>query len=221
MNMLKAVPYDAIKKNQRAYDIMLLREQQGKTLAAIAKEYGVSPNRIREIYNRQKRKQARLYIVRIGAGPWEGNRRVDRKGLRAGPGLLSGPGLRLRLSGKGVRGHFNPLPPGGAGGFSGTDTVPAAPKAPDGPGDGGPDCGDAGGGERVLCPDCPALDITRAKARHTYDWYYRQRAMELIQPLMDQARTQEERWEIWNRYLRGSASPKRRYEMLAKELEEE
>lgn len=221
MNMLKAVPYDAIKKNQRAYDIMLLREQQGKTLAAIAKEYGVSPNRIREIYNRQKRKQARLYIVRIAQALGKETVGSIEKVYEQALDCYQDRVYACAYLEKEYGDILTPYRQGEPGASQGLiqSLPPLKPRM------------DQETAARIVemreaesasfAQIARALDITRAKARHTYDWYYRQRAMELIQPLMDQARTQEERWEIWNRYLRGSASPKRRYEMLAKELEEE
>lgn len=217
--MLKDVPYDAIKKNQRAYDIMLLREQQGKTLAAIAKEYGVSPNRIREIYNKQKRKQARLYIVHIaqalGKETVGSIEKVYQQALDCYQDRVYACAYLEREYGD-ILTPYRQGEPGAS-----QELIRSLPPLK-------PQLGQETVARIVEMREVEsasfaqiarALDITRAKARHTYDWYYRQRVMELVQPLMDQARTQEERWEIWNRYLRNNASPKWQYEMLANGLE--
>lgn len=58
--MLKDIPYSELKEDRRAYDIMILRDQYNNTFADIAKEYGISLVRARELYSRIKVKQIRL-----------------------------------------------------------------------------------------------------------------------------------------------------------------
>lgn len=59
------IPYSQLKEDRRAYDIMILRDQYNNTFADIAKEYGISLVRARELYSRVKIKQIRLYIRHI------------------------------------------------------------------------------------------------------------------------------------------------------------
>ena len=40
--MLKEKPYSEVQEDRRAYEMMLLRDQQGKTFTDIAKEYEIS-----------------------------------------------------------------------------------------------------------------------------------------------------------------------------------
>lgn len=63
--MLKDIPYSILKQNERAYDIMLLRDQRYNTFTNIAKEYEISVIRVTQIYNKIKIKQIRLYINHI------------------------------------------------------------------------------------------------------------------------------------------------------------
>ena len=63
--MLKDIAYDELKKNPQAYEIMLLRDQKGKTFTAIASAFQISSSRASQIYNQLKVKQIRLYINHI------------------------------------------------------------------------------------------------------------------------------------------------------------
>lgn len=62
---MKDYPYSSLKENERAYKIMLLRDQCGETVSAIAKEYDLSIARVQQIYRQIKRKQMCLYINHI------------------------------------------------------------------------------------------------------------------------------------------------------------
>ena len=59
--------------------------------------------------------------------------------------------------------------------------------------------------------------ITPEKARHTYEMVYHRKVLEYVEGLQQQAKSWEERMEIWRRYLDGSMSAKRRYERLLAE----
>jgi len=61
MGQLKDIPYSILKEDERAYEVMLLRDQYDNAYSDIAKEYDVSVNRIVTLYNRTKIKQLRLY----------------------------------------------------------------------------------------------------------------------------------------------------------------
>ena len=58
-------PYSVLMKDERAYEIMQLRDQYDNTFTDLAKEYGLSAARVVQLYNRIKLKQVRLYIHHI------------------------------------------------------------------------------------------------------------------------------------------------------------
>jgi len=61
MGQLTNIPYSVLKENERAYEVMLLRDLYGNTYTDIAKEYGVRLTRIIQLYHKSKIKQLRLY----------------------------------------------------------------------------------------------------------------------------------------------------------------
>lgn len=63
--MLKDTPYDVLKQDERAYEIMLLRDQYGNTFTDIATEFRISVTRVSQIYKTLKIKQIRLYINHV------------------------------------------------------------------------------------------------------------------------------------------------------------
>lgn len=62
---MKDIPYSILKQDERAYEIMLLRDQYGNTFTDIARECEISVARVVQIYNKIKIKQIRLYINHI------------------------------------------------------------------------------------------------------------------------------------------------------------
>ena len=56
--------------------------------------------------------------------------------------------------------------------------------------------------------------ITPEKARHTYEMVYHRKVLEYVEGLQQQARTWEERRELWRRYFSGHLSAKTRYENI-------
>ena len=59
-----------------------------------------------------------------------------------------------------------------------------------------------------------AFHITPEKARHTYEMVYHRKVLEYVEGLQQQARTWEERRELWRRYFGGHQSAKTRYENI-------
>ena len=217
--MLEDIPYDTLKEDNRAYDIMLLRDQKGISFAAISKKFSISANRVVQIYNKQKTTQIHLYLrhiaVALGQETTTEIRKVYRQALDCYQDRVYACAYLEREYGD-ILTPYRQGEPGAS-----QELIRSLPPLK-------PQLGQETVARIVEMREVESasfaqiareLDITRAKARHTYDWYYRQRVTELVQPLMDQARTQEERWEIWNRYLRNNASPKWQYEMLANGLE--
>ena len=56
---LKDIPYSILKKDGRAYEIMLLRDQYDNTFTDIAAEFELSVTRVTQIYFRLKVRQIR------------------------------------------------------------------------------------------------------------------------------------------------------------------
>lgn len=63
--MQKDIFYAELKKDQRAYAILLLRDQEGASFTKIAKKFGVSATRAMQKYNEIKMRQSHLYINHI------------------------------------------------------------------------------------------------------------------------------------------------------------
>ena len=62
---MKDIPYSLLKKDGRAYEVMLLRDQYGHTFTDIAKKFNRTATWVSQIYYQQKIKQIRLYINHI------------------------------------------------------------------------------------------------------------------------------------------------------------
>ena len=60
---MKDIEYSELKKNERAYEIMTLKDQNGNTFSDMAKEYGISFVRVRQIYNKQSLKRSKGYLL--------------------------------------------------------------------------------------------------------------------------------------------------------------
>lgn len=65
--MLKDIPYSELKKDGRAYEIMLLRDQENCTFAEIAAKFTISGPRVMEIYRKVLNRKLHLYINHISA----------------------------------------------------------------------------------------------------------------------------------------------------------
>lgn len=65
MKNLTDKPYSKLKENERAYAVMLLRDQYDNSYKDIAKESGVSVSRVVGLYHQVKHKQLRLYALHL------------------------------------------------------------------------------------------------------------------------------------------------------------
>ena len=62
---MKDIPYNVIKQNKKAYQIMLFRDQQNRTFSDVANEYQISQTGALPAYTQIKISQIRLYINHI------------------------------------------------------------------------------------------------------------------------------------------------------------
>ena len=211
------IPYSTLQEDKTGYQILLLREQQNQSVTAIAGQLGVSPARVRQQYTKMKVRQVRLYIRHIAIALGHENtaqvRNVFSTAMECYQNYPYACGYLDKTYGE----------------------ILEAYRA-----------GEPGTPQEMLekLPPCPVklgeeeiarmvtmreeekasfraigreFHITPEKARHTYEMVYHHKVLEYVEGLQQQAKSWEERMEIWRRYLGGSMSAKRRYERLLAE----
>ncbi len=211
------IPYSTLQEDKIGYQILLLREQQNQSFTAIASQLGVSPARVRQQYTKMKVRQVRLYLRHIAIVLGHENtaqvRNVFSTAMDCYQNYPYACGYLDKTYGE----------------------ILEAYRA-----------GEPGTPQEILegLPPCPvklgekevsrivtmreeenasfraigrAFHITPEKARHTYEMVYHHKVLEYVEGLQQQAKSWEERMEIWQRYLGGSMSAKRRYERLLAE----
>lgn len=211
------IPYSTLQEDKTGYQILLLREQQNQSFTAIASQLGVSPARVRQQYTKMKVRQVRLYLRHIAIALGHENtaqvRNVFSTAMDCYQNYPYACGYLDKTYGE----------------------ILEAYRA-----------GEPGTPQEILegLPPCPVklgekevsrivtmreeekasfraigreFHITPEKARHTYEMVYHHKVLEYVEGLQQQAKSWEERMEIWRRYLGGSMSAKRRYERLLAE----
>lgn len=211
------IPYSTLQEDKTGYQILLLREQQNQSFTAIASQLGVSPARVRQQYTKMKVRQVRLYLRHIAIALGHENTAQVRKEFSAAMDCYQNYPYACGYLDKTY------------------GEILEAYRA-----------GEPGTPQKILeeLPPCPAklgeeeisrmvtmreeenasfraigraFHITPEKARHTYEMVYHRKVLEYVEGLQQQAKSWEERMEIWRRYLGGSMSAKRRYERLLAE----
>ncbi len=214
--MLKDIPYSVIKKDKRAYEIMLLREQSGYTYTKIAEKFNISVSAAGRQYHFLKQKQMRLYIrhvaVVLGHEDLSQVRKVFDDAYEC---YMDEMYLCAYLEKKygDILTEYR-------------DGEPGAPEQ----------------WTRSLPPFKTAMRkktvsrivemretkhmgysaiakeyrITPKKARHTYEWFYYEQSLKIIEALQEKAKSPEEKEVIWRNYYKGNLSYKKRYELLTK-----
>lgn len=212
--MLKDIPYSILKKNERAYEIMLLRDQYNNTFTDISKEYKVSVQRVRQIYNKIKIKQIHLYInyisVALGHESTSHIRKVYDEAYecyqewtytcayleKKYKSILD----EYRAGEPGMPTQFiNGLPP-----FKPTLSKKTVARVIE--------MREVEKASYIAIGK--ELHMTQAKARHTYEWFYHKQVLEIIKSLQKKAGSYEEKETIWDYYFRGFKTSKKRYDAL-------
>lgn len=215
--MLKDTAYSALMQDKRGYGIMLLREQEGKAFTDIAREYNISLERVRQIYSKQKFKQKCLYIHHIAIALGHENTSQIGKIFRAAEDWYRDRTYAcayFEKKYKDILTEYRDGEPGMPPQF--IKSIPPfrsklskkeiarvvemreVQKAP-------------------FALIAKELRITQAKAKHTYDWFYHERVVELVKALQDTVKTFEEKAAIWDRYFKGNITDKKCYDMLIKD----
>lgn len=215
--MLKEEAYRELQKDRRAYEIMLLRDQQGKTFTDIAKEYEISSAWAVQKYNRLKMKQIRLYINHIAAVlGHESTSQVENVFQNAYECYQDQTYAcaYLEKKYKDILMEYRDGEPGMPTQFI-KDMPPFKPKL------------SKKTVARVIemrevekasfVTIAKELRMTQAKARHTYEMFYHKQVIALIKALQEKAESKEEKAAIWAYYFGRYHSSKKRYDMLTKE----
>lgn len=212
--MLKDIPYDVIKQDKRAYEIMLIRDQHGSSFAKIAKEFDISASRVIHLYYKVKLKQIHLYINHIAAVA-EGEDFSQMKNLyhsayecyqdwtyvcayleKKYQDILT----EYRNGEPGMPAQFiKNLPPYKS--KLSKKTVDRVIELRDEK-------------KASFAAIAKELRLTQAKARHTYEMFYHEKVLALINELQKKAENEEEKEAIWDYYFKICYSSKKRYDML-------
>lgn len=215
--MLKDIPYSAIKKDVRAYEIMLLRDQYDNNFTDIAKEYEISTSRAVQIYNRHKVKQICLYLNHIALILGHKTNAEIRKVYEQADECYQNRTYacaHLEKEYQEILTAYRDGEPGMPTQFI-RSMPPFRPEL----------------SEKMIARVIKMREIekasfvtiakelcmTQAKARQTYEHFYHKQVLELIKALQDKAETYAEKTAIWDYYFRRNISSKTRYDMLTKE----
>lgn len=214
--MLKNIPYRTLKRDQRGYEIMLLRDQQGSTFADIAKECSISVASATQIYYKIKIKQIRLYMNHIAfLFKCEDDSQINEIYNNAYACYQDWGYACAYLEKKyndiltdyrdgepGMPAQFlKNMPPYKAKLSEAAVTLVVELRETK---------------KMSFTAIGEELRITQAKARHTYEWFYHEKVMELVRALQDQAESAEEKAAIGDYYFRTYKTAKKRYDMLTK-----
>lgn len=211
------IPYSTLQEDKTGYQILLLREQQNQSFTAIASQLGVSPARVRQQYTKMKVRQVRLYLRHIAIALGHENtaqvRNVFSTAMDCYQNYPYACGYLDKTYGE-ILEAYRAGEPG-----TPQEMLEGLPPCP------------VKLGEKEVSRIVTMREeekasfraigrefhITPEKARHTYEMVYHHKVLEYVEGLQQQAKSWEERMEIWRRYLGGSMSAKRRYERLLAE----
>lgn len=212
--MLQEKPYSEMKKNKQGYEIMLLRDQKGSTYAAIAQAYAMSIGKARQMYNKQKIKQIRLYIHRIarvlGRQTTAEINKVFIEVWNCYEDLACACAY-MEKKYKEILTEYRKGEPGMPEAF--IQALPPFKQKLS-----------QKEVERVIemrekekasfKQIGKALRITQAKAKDTYDLYYHTQILQMVEALQEQAESNKEKMEIEHLCFHNNYSSKKRYDML-------
>ena len=215
------IPYSTLQEDKTGYQILLLREQQDQSFTAIASQLGVSPARVRQQYTKMKVRQVRLYLRHIAIALGHENtaqvRNVFSTAMDCYQNYPYACGYLDKTYGEILEAY--------RAGEPGTPQEMLEKLPP---------CPVKLGEEEISCMVTMreeenasfraigrAFHITPEKARHTYEMVYHRKVLEYVERLQQQARTWEERRELWRRYFGGHQSAKTRYENILGEIEKQ
>ncbi len=213
---MKDIPYSVLKKDKRSYEIMTLHDQ-GRTFAALAKEYAISPLRVNRLYIKEKREQIFLYIrhISISLG-YETTAKLRKVFFTAYDCYQDLPYIcaYFEKKYKALLEEYRAGEPGMPEPF-----LKALPPL-----------------KRTLSPQtisrivelretegatyaaiAKEMRVTPEKARHAYNSFYDQQVLAYVKELQKEAESQEEKEAIWRRYFGTRRPAKKNYERMMEE----
>ena len=218
--MLQEIAYSVLKEDKRAYEILLLRDHYGNTFAAIAREYGISNIRARELYGRIKIKQIRLYIrcIAIALGH-ESTKEVCNEFSTANECYqdYSYACAYLEKKYKDILEEYRRGEPGSSESF--IADMPPLKKVNKKTASRIVEMREAE--KLTFIAIAKKLRITPKKARHTYDMFYHRQVLDYVESLQEKAESDEEKIAILYHYFRNDLSAKKRYELMMSERQDE
>lgn len=214
---MKDIPYSILKQDERAYEIMLLRDQYANTFTDISREYEISVARVVQIYNKLKIKQIRLYINHIATVlGYSSTSQIRKVYIYAYECYQewSYACAYLEKKYKDILTEYRDGEPGMPAQFV-KSIPPFKPKLSKETVARVVEMREVEKASFVAIGK--ELRMTQAKARHTYEMFYHKQVLELIKALEEKAESREEKSAIWEYYFRGNKTAKKRYDMLTKE----
>ena len=214
--MLKDVSYSVLKEDERAYKIMLLKDQDGYNFSDIAKEFDLSLARVTQIYRRLKIRQIRLYInhTSVALG-YDSVSRVEKIYNDAADFYrdYSYECAYLENEYKEILAEYRAGEPGMPEQF--VKSMPPFKR----------ELGEKAISRIIEMREkenetfddiAKKMHITRTKAKYTYDSYYHARVLCLARQLADKTDDSKKKAAIFDYCFKNNFSPKKRYEMLIK-----
>lgn len=212
--MLNDIPYSVLKQDKRAYEIMLLHDQYDNTFTDISKEYEISTERVKQIYNIIKIKQIRLYISHIAFVLGHENTLCIRNVYDSAyecyheivyvcayfekkyKSVLD----EYRAGESGMSEHFiKSMPP-----FKSKRSKKTVARVIE--------MREVEKASYVAIGK--ELQMTKAKAKHIYEWFYHEQVLEIIKGLQENVESHEEKMAILHYYFKGNKTSKKRYDKL-------
>ena len=212
--MLEDLKYNTMKDNARSYEIMLLREQHGKSFSDISGDLGLSKARTALLYSSLKYKQIKLYInhisVVLGYDDISQIRNIYCTAYECYQDKAYACAylekeykdilIKYRNGEPGMPEEFlaalPPLtPPLSKENIARIVELKEKKKA-------------------NFSKIAKEFNITKQKAERTYDTYYHSLTLETIKKLYAKTEGKEEKEAIWDYCFRNNYSAKKRYDML-------
>ena len=206
--MLKDIPYSVLKKDRRAYEIMLLRDQYENTFTDIATEFELSVSRVTQLYYQLKIQQIRLYIHHISIALGYDSTAQIRKVYDEAEECYrdySYACAYLEKKYQDILTEYRDGEPGMPAQFV-KGMPPFKPKL----------------SKKVIARVVEMrevekasfitigkeLRLTPAKAKRTYEIYYHKQVLELVKALLDKVEGDKEKKAVWEYCFRGYRSAK-------------